>query len=377
MIALLLGVQAQIGTLGRGAGGVLADGGDGLDRVPVLARVARQLISAQLACRPAAVEGMAKHVPALPGILDPAPSPLRHAILLLCRMPRRHDNTGVMRPNAEDIAVPPFPPDLAWIGPEPGAGRADLRPRAAARPLRGRRALSSVRTLPYLKAWGERYGDLGLTVIGVNSPRFPFTADPGQAPGRAGPARARPPGRGRLGLRGMARLRVQGMAVALPVGQGRRAPLGATSARASTRATETVIRDELAAPATFRSHCRRCGPPMPPARSSPCRARRCFPADRYRSRGSGPTASRRWSVGVRGGRGLGGHRWSRLARGVAGRSRRAGDRSAGSRRVSAGRAPASREPPSRGASLVRAERLLGRVRCGAAELISREPRARS
>ena len=37
---------------------------------------------------------------------------------------------------------------------------------------------SSVRTIPYLRAWAERYGELGLSVIGVNSPRFPFTADP-------------------------------------------------------------------------------------------------------------------------------------------------------------------------------------------------------
>ena len=37
--------------------------------------------------------------------------------------------------------------------------------------------LNSVRTLPYLNAWHERYRDLGLTVIGVNSPRFPFTGE--------------------------------------------------------------------------------------------------------------------------------------------------------------------------------------------------------
>ena len=36
---------------------------------------------------------------------------------------------------------------------------------------------ASVRTLPYLRAWNERYGHLGLSVLGVNSPRFPFGAD--------------------------------------------------------------------------------------------------------------------------------------------------------------------------------------------------------
>jgi hypothetical protein len=36
---------------------------------------------------------------------------------------------------------------------------------------------NSVRTLPYVTAWAKRYGQLGLTVVGVNSPRFPFTGD--------------------------------------------------------------------------------------------------------------------------------------------------------------------------------------------------------
>jgi hypothetical protein len=37
--------------------------------------------------------------------------------------------------------------------------------------------LNSVRTLPYLRAWHERYRADGLTLIGVHSPRFPFTQD--------------------------------------------------------------------------------------------------------------------------------------------------------------------------------------------------------
>ncbi len=38
--------------------------------------------------------------------------------------------------------------------------------------------LNSVRTLPYVREWSRRYGDLGLSVIGVQAPRFPFGADP-------------------------------------------------------------------------------------------------------------------------------------------------------------------------------------------------------
>jgi hypothetical protein len=93
---------------------------------------------------------------------------------------RSQENTGAVRPSAHDIAVPPFPPGTNWIGSDPGAAE-----RICARgPLLvhfiDAAHLSSVRTVPYLSAWHERYGGLGLTLVGVNSPRFPFTADPGK-----------------------------------------------------------------------------------------------------------------------------------------------------------------------------------------------------
>ena len=85
---------------------------------------------------------------------------------------------STVRPKAQDIAVPPFPPDAAWIGPEP----APVERLCARGPVIVHFVdvahVSSVRTLPYLTAWAERYGTLGLSVIGVNSPRFSFTADP-------------------------------------------------------------------------------------------------------------------------------------------------------------------------------------------------------
>lgn len=37
--------------------------------------------------------------------------------------------------------------------------------------------LNSVRTLPYVSEWARRYGELGLSTIGVQAPRFPFGAD--------------------------------------------------------------------------------------------------------------------------------------------------------------------------------------------------------
>lgn len=38
--------------------------------------------------------------------------------------------------------------------------------------------LNSVRTLPYIEEWARRYRDAGLSVIGVQAPRFPFAGDP-------------------------------------------------------------------------------------------------------------------------------------------------------------------------------------------------------
>ena len=130
-----------------------------------------------------------------------------------------------MRPQAHDIAVPPFPPGTEWVGPEPGAVE-----RICARgPLLvhfvDAAHLSSVRTLPYVGAWEERYRDLGLTVVGVNSPRFPFTADAGKLAAALDAARGRLPRRRRLRLPDLARLRMRGVAVAVPLGPGRGAAL--------------------------------------------------------------------------------------------------------------------------------------------------------
>ena len=82
-----------------------------------------------------------------------------------------------MRPPVDDIAAPPFPPRLPWIN------VASLR---MDRQL-GRPVLiefwdfcrpNSIRTLPYVKAWHERYEQAGLRVIGVHAAGFEASADP-------------------------------------------------------------------------------------------------------------------------------------------------------------------------------------------------------
>ncbi len=76
-----------------------------------------------------------------------------------------------MRPPVDTIVAPPFPRDLAWVNVAPL--RMDQQ--------RGRPVLvefwdfcrvSSLRTLPYLRAWHERYARAGLRVISVHAPGF-------------------------------------------------------------------------------------------------------------------------------------------------------------------------------------------------------------
>ncbi len=82
-----------------------------------------------------------------------------------------------MRPPVDHIAAPPFPLKLRWINSKPL--RLDQ--------LLGRPLLlefwdfcrpNSIRTLPYLRGWHERYADAGLQVIGVHTSGFAPSNDP-------------------------------------------------------------------------------------------------------------------------------------------------------------------------------------------------------
>ena len=43
--------------------------------------------------------------------------------------------------------------------------------------------INCIRTLPYLKAWDERYRKDGLTIVGVHTPEFPFEREAGNVAG--------------------------------------------------------------------------------------------------------------------------------------------------------------------------------------------------
>jgi hypothetical protein len=82
-----------------------------------------------------------------------------------------------VRAPVDHIAAPSFPPRLPWVN--AAMVRMDQQ--------LGRVALiefwdfcraNSIRTLPYMKAWHERYADRGLRVIGVHAAGFEPSRDP-------------------------------------------------------------------------------------------------------------------------------------------------------------------------------------------------------
>jgi len=83
----------------------------------------------------------------------------------------------VRAPDDTAIPAPEFPPDVEWLN----------APFARVSQLMGRHAvlvefwdfarINSLRTLPYMKAWHERYADAGLALLGVHSPGYSFGQD--------------------------------------------------------------------------------------------------------------------------------------------------------------------------------------------------------
>jgi hypothetical protein len=82
-----------------------------------------------------------------------------------------------MRPPVDHIAAPPFPLRLPWVNSAPL--RLDQQ---LGRPLLIEFwdfcRVNSIRTLPYMKAWHERYAGGGLRVIGVHTSGFEPSEDP-------------------------------------------------------------------------------------------------------------------------------------------------------------------------------------------------------
>ena len=83
-----------------------------------------------------------------------------------------------MRPERDNIAAPELPGRIKWLNRDEPPKMAEL---TAAGPVLVHfwdpTQLNSVRALPYVAEWDRRYSALGLTTLGIHSPRFALTAD--------------------------------------------------------------------------------------------------------------------------------------------------------------------------------------------------------
>jgi cytochrome c biogenesis protein CcdA/thiol-disulfide isomerase/thioredoxin len=87
----------------------------------------------------------------------------------------------------QDVSLPSFgqAPDFTdtqeWFNTPGGDGLSmgDLRGKVVLIDFWTYTCINCIRTLPYLEAWQQRYGDQGFTVVGIHSPEFPFEKDAG------------------------------------------------------------------------------------------------------------------------------------------------------------------------------------------------------
>jgi hypothetical protein len=84
-----------------------------------------------------------------------------------------------VKPPIDSIEAPPFPRGgVEWLNVSEPLEVASLRGRAVLLEFWDCARPHSLRTLPYLQAWHERYAAAGLAVVSVHSPGFEVSADP-------------------------------------------------------------------------------------------------------------------------------------------------------------------------------------------------------
>jgi cytochrome c biogenesis protein CcdA/thiol-disulfide isomerase/thioredoxin len=78
-------------------------------------------------------------------------------------------------------AAPDFTGNQRWFNTADGKPLSleDLRGKVVLVDFWTYTCINCIRTLPYLKAWDERYRDRGLVIVGVHTPEFPFERDAG------------------------------------------------------------------------------------------------------------------------------------------------------------------------------------------------------
>jgi thiol-disulfide isomerase/thioredoxin len=78
---------------------------------------------------------------------------------------------------AKTTPMPPLTGATLWLNSPPLTGES-LRGKVVLVDFWTYSCINCLRTLPYLKAWNEKYHDQGLVIIGVHSPEFAFEKDP-------------------------------------------------------------------------------------------------------------------------------------------------------------------------------------------------------
>jgi hypothetical protein len=82
-----------------------------------------------------------------------------------------------MRPERDNIAAPDLPEGIEWIGEEPRS----MPVATASGPVLvyffDYAQVNSVRALPYVTEWADRYREHSLTTLGVQAARFPFGSE--------------------------------------------------------------------------------------------------------------------------------------------------------------------------------------------------------
>jgi hypothetical protein len=83
-----------------------------------------------------------------------------------------------VRPERDDIAAPELTGRIPWLNTDEAPRMSEL---TATGPVLVHffdfAQLNSVRALPYVLEWNRRYAPLGLTVLGIHSPRFRFSGE--------------------------------------------------------------------------------------------------------------------------------------------------------------------------------------------------------
>lgn len=74
------------------------------------------------------------------------------------------------------VHAPEFP-DSVWLNAFTEISQVGLRGKAVLIEFWDFTCINCIRTLPYVRAWYERYNDLGLEIIGVHTPEFSFARD--------------------------------------------------------------------------------------------------------------------------------------------------------------------------------------------------------